>query len=53
VIFATDGIKQDFAQGLRPGLTPQGLADDILARCYKGGDDALVLAVRYLGPGHE
>src|SRR5206468_7024586 len=49
LIFATDGIRDGFANGLDHGDTPQHLADDILERHFKGTDDALVLVVRYLG----
>jgi len=49
LIFATDGIREGFAQGLPPEAAPQRLADQILARHGKGTDDALVLVARYLG----
>ena len=49
LIFATDGIREGFAEGLPPEATPQQLADQILARHGKGTDDALVLVARYLG----
>jgi phosphoserine phosphatase RsbX len=49
LIFATDGIRGGFTEGLASDATPQQLADDILARCGKGTDDALVLVARYLG----
>lgn len=51
LVFATDGIRQGFADTLSADATPQQLADDILARHSKGTDDALVLAARYLGRG--
>src|SRR5207247_350114 len=47
--FATDGIREGFAEGLSPEAAPQQLADQILARHGKGTDDALVLVARYLG----
>jgi serine phosphatase RsbU (regulator of sigma subunit) len=47
--FATDGIRSDFAEGLRPLGSPQGNAEEILAKYGKGSDDALVLVARYLG----
>jgi phosphoserine phosphatase RsbX len=53
IIFATDGIWAGFTRDLAPGRGPQQLADDILGRHFKGTDDALVLAVRYLGGGNE
>jgi serine phosphatase RsbU (regulator of sigma subunit) len=49
LIFATDGIREGFAEGLAPEATPQQLADQILARHGKGTDDALVLVARYVG----
>jgi len=49
LIFATDGIREGFADGLSPEASPQQLADQILARHGKGTDDALVLVARYLG----
>ncbi|HEX4628981.1 MAG TPA: SpoIIE family protein phosphatase [Gemmatimonadales bacterium] len=49
LIFATDGIKAGFADGLPAELSPQELAELILARHCKGTDDALVLVARYTG----
>ena len=49
LIFATDGIREGFTEGLPPEAAPQQLADQILARYGKGTDDALVLVARYLG----
>jgi negative regulator of sigma-B (phosphoserine phosphatase) len=49
LLVATDGIRDGFADGLSTETPPQQLADQILARCGKGTDDALVLVARYLG----
>lgn len=49
LIFATDGIRGGFAEGLKLDEPPQRLADQILARQATGTDDALVLVARYLG----
>lgn len=49
LVFATDGIKGDFAHLISILDSPQAMAERILARCAKGNDDALVLVVRYLG----
>jgi len=49
LLFATDGIREGFAEALSPEAAPQQLADQILARHGKGTDDALVLVARYLG----
>jgi len=51
LIFATDGIREGFAEDLPTDPGPQQLADQILARYGKGTDDALVLVARYLGDG--
>lgn len=48
LIFATDGIRAGFAQGLALGDPPQQIADGILARHLKGNDDALVLVARII-----
>ena len=53
LILATDGIRAEFAEGLDPAESPTKLADRILARHFKGTDDALVLVARYLGVEHE
>ena len=49
LIFATDGIREGFVEGLPPDATPQQQADHILSRHRKGTDDALVLVARYRG----
>jgi phosphoserine phosphatase RsbX len=49
LIFATDGIKENFTDRLSADATPQQLADQILASYGKGTDDALVLVARYRG----
>ena len=49
LIFATDGIRSDFAHGINGLDPPQEIADGILARHRKGTDDALVLVARYVG----
>jgi serine phosphatase RsbU (regulator of sigma subunit) len=49
VLFATDGIRADFADGLNLGESPRQISERILEKRFKGTDDALVLAIRYLG----
>jgi phosphoserine phosphatase RsbX len=49
LIFATDGIKENFTDRLPADAAPQQLADQILASYRKGTDDALVLVARYRG----
>jgi hypothetical protein len=48
LIFATDGIRGGFADGLPTDVAPQQLADHILTRHRTGTDDALVLVARYI-----
>jgi negative regulator of sigma-B (phosphoserine phosphatase) len=48
---ATDGIQSTFADALDIHGSPQAISERILAHhCKSPNDDALVLAVRYLGP---
>lgn len=49
LVFATDGIEQDFEARVNPAETSRQIADGILHRHFKGTDDALVLVVRYAG----
>jgi len=49
LIFATDGIRSDFAESQFLSQAPRELAQRVLARHGKGTDDALVLVARYLG----
>jgi hypothetical protein len=49
LLFATDGIRTGFTQRLSPGETPKQIAHRILAEYFRGTDDALVLAARFLG----
>lgn len=46
LIFATDGIRPQFADTLVVSGSPQALADEILAHNCLGNDDALVLVAR-------
>lgn len=48
IIMTTDGVG-GFVDRLAPEGTPQGIADNILQRHWRGTDDALVLVARYLG----
>ena len=48
LVFTTDGIREDFHQGLNLKQSPQQLANDILARSARYTDDALVLVGRYV-----
>jgi phosphoserine phosphatase RsbX len=48
LIFATDGIRPEFADGLSVLEAPQRLVDKIMGNCCRGNDDALVIATRYV-----
>lgn len=52
VLFATDGIAPDFAEGLPIRAHVEDIAAGIMARRRRGDDDALVLVVRFLGHAH-
>jgi len=49
LVFATDGIRDAFSDGLQFEAPPQQLAEHILNQHGKGTDDALVLVARYRG----
>jgi phosphoserine phosphatase RsbX len=51
VIFATDGVNPGFAEDLRTAFPPEGVAADILDRCGRGTDDALVLVLKWQAGG--
>jgi phosphoserine phosphatase RsbX len=47
LIFATDGVRSRFADGLDLDRPPQQIADAVLAAHAKPSDDALVLVARF------
>ena len=47
LIFVTDGVHRNFADGVSVSDRPQLIADRILVKYSKGSDDALVLVARY------
>lgn len=49
VVIATDGVESRFADALEPEGAVADIAEGILADHGKTTDDALVLAVRYIG----
>ena len=49
LVFATDGIRNGWAQEVTREDGPQRIADRIGSRYSKGTDDALVLVARYRG----
>jgi negative regulator of sigma-B (phosphoserine phosphatase) len=53
LVFATDGIRSGAATGFRAADSPQSIADQILARGFKGTDDGLVLVARVRGANAE
>lgn len=50
LVLATDGVASGFAEPVARALSPQRIAERILARFALHTDDALVLVARYLGP---
>jgi hypothetical protein len=48
LIFASDGIRSDFAENLNLKANPQQLVREILNRSAKNTDDSLVVVARYL-----
>lgn len=49
LIFATDGLRPEFIEGLQPMEGPQRMADKILGQYRSERDDALVLVARLAG----
>lgn len=48
LIFASDGIRSDFAEDLEINAPPQQLVNNIITRSAKDTDDSLVVVARYL-----
>lgn len=53
LLFATDGIRPAFTEQLKLTDAPAVIVQRALAQNFKGTDDALVLAARYIGTAHE
>ena len=49
LVMATDGIKGGFSSVLNSNASPQIIADNIMNRFARETDDALIVAVRWLG----
>jgi hypothetical protein len=49
LIFVTDGVRDEFVEGLLGLENPQRAADRILELYQSGNDDALVLVARLTG----
>jgi phosphoserine phosphatase RsbX len=47
LVFATDGVRNDFASSVLPGAPARRGAERILAEHKKGTDDGLVVVVRF------
>ena len=48
-VFATDGVWEDFSELVTTTESPAQLVDMIMAQKFRGTDDGLVLACKYLG----
>jgi hypothetical protein len=53
LVVATDGIRPDFVRSVAPRQKPKQIAQRVMQEHFRATDDALVLAVRYLGGDHE
>jgi phosphoserine phosphatase RsbX len=53
LILTTDGMGGDVTEAVQRNDPPQRIAEQILARHFKGNDDGVVLVARYLGAPHE
>ena len=49
VVFGTDGVREDFSDLITPAATPRQLVEKIIAQKFRGTDDGLVLACKYIG----
>lgn len=49
VVFATDGLRDDFAEVVNPADALGQTVERVMARSYRGTDDGLVLGFKYLG----
>jgi hypothetical protein len=49
LVFATDGVRPDFGDSLTTTEPIAQLVDRIMVEKFRGNDDGLVLAVKYLG----
>ena len=49
VVFATDGVREDFSELINPNDPLPQLVERIMAKKFRGTDDGLVLACKYLG----
>ncbi len=49
LVFATDGVNQEFIRSLSALESPQRMAERILDQHHSGHDDGMVLVARYVG----
>lgn len=49
VVFATDGLHEDFGDEVNPAEPVTQIVDRIMGQKFRGTDDGLVLAFKYLG----
>lgn len=49
LVFATDGVREDFAELIQPAEPTAQIVERIMAKKFRGSDDGLVLGCRYLG----
>lgn len=49
LVFATDGVREDFGDDLKASEPTAQVVDRIMAKKFRGNDDGLVLACKYLG----
>ena len=49
VVFGTDGVREDFCELINPADPPARLVERIMAKKFRGTDDGLVLACKYVG----
>ena len=49
VVFATDGVREDFSDLITPAEALPQMVEKIIAQKFRGNDDGLVLACKYLG----
>lgn len=49
VVFATDGVREDFGDTLTPAEPVAQIVERIIAEKFRGTDDGLVLALKYTG----
>jgi negative regulator of sigma-B (phosphoserine phosphatase) len=53
LVIATDGVNPDFDRSINVKQTARQIAQSVMRQHFKGTDDALVLAARYVGGQNE